>query len=220
MKRTRFLISSLLAAGFSLPSQAQAQLVGAVSGDGPDPDAGKLFRMFSQDHEITLASHSSHRSHSSHSSHRSGYSGGHYSHTSHTSHRSGAGGYSYDPYPVSPPVPAPAPPPPRQTNPTPSPSSQAPVAAVPQSLFNSGTRASAPPPDGLPALSGRTKRFKSIVRRVQIGLLAQDFYTGDIDGHVGPGLRSALRRFQKERGLEVTGTITPATLDALMISSE
>jgi peptidoglycan hydrolase-like protein with peptidoglycan-binding domain len=58
------------------------------------------------------------------------------------------------------------------------------------------------------------------VRRVEIALLAQDYYSGVIDGVVGPSLRSALRRFQKDRGLDVTGTITPKTLDALMISSE
>jgi peptidoglycan hydrolase-like protein with peptidoglycan-binding domain len=69
-------------------------------------------------------------------------------------------------------------------------------------------------------LSGRTKRFASIVRRVQIALLAQDCYSGPINGTVGAGLRSALRKFQKARGLEITGTITPSTLDALMVSSE
>jgi len=51
-------------------------------------------------------------------------------------------------------------------------------------------------------------------------LLAQDYYSGAIDGSVGPALRSALRKFQKDRGLDVSGTITPGTLDALMISSQ
>jgi len=69
-------------------------------------------------------------------------------------------------------------------------------------------------------LSGRTKRFASIVRRVQIALLAQGLYSGPIDGIVGPALRSALRKLQKARGIEVTGTITPPTLDALMVSSQ
>jgi His-Xaa-Ser repeat protein HxsA len=82
-------------------------------------------------------------------------------------------------------------------------------------------RATPPPgPDGLPALSGRSQRFTSIMRRVQIALLAQGFYEGAIDGVVGPSTRGALRRFQTSRGLEQTGTVTPQTLDALIISSE
>lgn len=171
-----------------------------------EPGGGSLLDRFRQDHLMTLADH---RSHSSHASHSSGYSGGHYSHTSHRS--SAGGGYSpsYDSGPTyTPPYEPPAP------APTPAP---APAA---QPLFAPATRAAAPPPDGLPALSGRTKRFASIVRRVQIALLARDLYSGAIDGVVGPTLRSALRKFQKTRSLDVTGTITPATLDALMISSQ
>jgi His-Xaa-Ser repeat protein HxsA len=72
----------------------------------------------------------------------------------------------------------------------------------------------------LPALSGRSERFKSIVRRVQIALLAQGFYEGAIDGVVGPAMRGGMRRFQKKRGLAVTGTITPELLDALRVASE
>ena len=72
----------------------------------------------------------------------------------------------------------------------------------------------------MPSLSGRTKRFAAIVRRVQLALLAQGFYDGAIDGIVGPGLRGSLRRFQGSRGLKATGTITPETLDALMVSTE
>jgi peptidoglycan hydrolase-like protein with peptidoglycan-binding domain len=69
-------------------------------------------------------------------------------------------------------------------------------------------------------LSGRTKRFASIVRRVQIALLARELYVGPIDGIVGPRLRAALRKFQGQRSLAVTGTITPQTLDALMVPSD
>jgi len=85
------------------------------------------------------------------------------------------------------------------------------------------TPPSAAPPQentALPALSGRTQRFAAIVRRVQIALLAQGYFEGPITGTVGPVTRAALRRFQQARGLAVTGTITPETLDALRISSE
>lgn len=207
MKRTRFLISSLLAAGFTGHQDAMADTFAKATTTGTDdPNKGALLRRFSQDHTVTLAQH---RSHSSHSSHSSGYGGGgHYSHTSHRSSTGGGYSPSYDPAPAySPPYVAPTPAPPPQPR-------------TAQPLFSTDARASAPPSDGLPALSGRTKRFASIVRRVQIALLAQDFYGGGIDGQVGPGLRSALRKFQKARGLDVTGTITPPTLDALMVSSE
>lgn len=69
-------------------------------------------------------------------------------------------------------------------------------------------------------LSGRSAQFQSIVRRVQIGLLGQGYYQGDVDGEVGPSMRAALREFQSAVGLTVTGTITPETLDALKISSD
>lgn len=220
MNKRRFLISSILAAGFGTPDPAHAQFMHATLDNTDDPNAGNLLQQFSQDHYFTLADHRSHSSHSSHSSHRSGYGGGgHYSHTSHTSHRSSAGGYDYDPAPAPAPaaVPYPSAPPRRATQGA---TRDAPAIVSPQPLFGTTDRASAPPPDGLPALSGRTQRFASIVRRVQIALLAQDFYSGPIDGTVGAMLRSALRKFQSARGLEVTGTITPATLDALMVSSE
>lgn len=206
MKRMRFLVSSLLAAGFTGHQDALADtLARATTAGTDDPKAGALLRRFSQDHVVTLAQHRSHSSHSSHASHSSGYGGG--GHYSHSSHRSSAGG-AYTAPSYSPPyVPS-----------TPTPPPQPRVA--PQPLFAPETRAAAPPPDGLPALSGRTKRFASIVRRVQLALLAQDLYAGSIDGVVGPALRSALRKFQKARGLDVTGTITPPTLDALMVSSQ
>ncbi|MBL7373004.1 peptidoglycan-binding protein, partial [Escherichia coli] len=70
------------------------------------------------------------------------------------------------------------------------------------------------------ALSGRTERFKSIVKRVQIALLAQGYYQGAIDGVVGPGMRAAIRKFQAARALSVTGTINSEVLDALRVSSE
>ncbi|WP_370059833.1 peptidoglycan-binding protein [Novosphingobium sp. P6W] len=68
-------------------------------------------------------------------------------------------------------------------------------------------------------MEGRTERFKAVVRRVQIGLLGHGDYAGTIDGHVGPAMRKALRKFQSTHKLTVTGTITPQTLDALKIAS-
>jgi len=202
MKRTTFLIPSLVAAGFGAQDGAQAVTPALSSGDG-DPGRATLFDIFRQDHFVTLAQHRSHSSHSSHSSHRSG-GGGHYSHSS---HRSSAGGYDGGYAPVyTAPAPTPAPPPP-------------PRRILPLRSAQPG-EATPPPADGLPALSGRTERFKAVVKRVQIGLLAQGYYDGVIDGVVGPGMRGALRKFQAARGLSVTGTITSEVLDALRVSSE
>nr|WP_248291637.1 MULTISPECIES: peptidoglycan-binding domain-containing protein [unclassified Novosphingobium] len=103
---------------------------------------------------------------------------------------------------------------------TPSSSPSPPNQTAPLPLFAPSERASPPTSDGLAPLSGRTRRFAAIVRRVELALLAQDFYKGPIDGTVTPELRAALRAFQGKRGLDVTGTITPATLDALMVASQ
>lgn len=209
MKRRTFLIPSLIVAGFGSHDPAAATDAPGAATGFDDPNAGNILRNYSQDHLFTLASHRSHSSHSSHASHSSGAGGGgHYSHTSHRSSTGGydGGGFNYNPAPAVPAAPAPLTT--RTSTPTVEP------------LFTPSDRASAPPPDGLPPLSGRTKRFASIVRRVQIALLAQDFYKGPINGVVTPALRSALRKFQTGRGLEATGTITPSTLDALMVSSQ
>lgn len=210
MNRRTFMIPTILAAGFGPQHPAVAAMLNATTTGSRDSSVGTLMRVFNQDHLVTLADHRSHSSHASHASHSSGYGGG--GHYSHTSHRSGAGGYdgSYGSVPLyTPPSPTP----------TPTPSGGTPPASA-QPLFTSTNRASAPRGDGLPALSGRTTRFAAIVRRVQLALLAQDFYTGPVNGVVAPTLRSALRKFQKARSLEQTGTITPQTLDALMVSSE
>ena len=208
MTMKRFIIPSLVAAGFGAHDPAQGALTHATSTGTDDPNAGTLFRIFRQDHAVTLAQH---RSHSSHSSHRSG-GGGHYSHSSHTSHRSSTGGGPDPYYPTPTPAPVYSPP-----SPPPPASSGRPRATPPPGAPGESVAA---PGNALPALPGRGQRFTAIVRRVQIALMAQGFFAGPITGTVGPATRSSIRRFQLDRGLAQTGTITPALLDALMISSE
>lgn len=204
MRRIKYLVSGLLAAGFGGVDPAQALYVRNLTGPRDDQDNGTLMDVFRQDHTVVLADH---RSHSSHSSHRSGYGGG--GHYSHTSHRSSTGGGYYGET-IAPVRPVYTPPAVRS----------APIAPTqPSPLFSSTERAAAVEP-AAKTLSGRTKRFASIVRRVQIALLARELYVGPIDGIVGPRLRAALRKFQGQRSLAVTGTITPQTLDALMVSSD
>ena len=175
MNPKRFLISSLLLAGFLPPQNAQAALPADPSFEQPKNKA-TLFDIFKRDHIFELAGH---RSHSSHSSHRS--------HSSHSSHRSstGGGGVYVAPQPLySPPAPA------------------APAKVAPK------------------VLPGNTNKFMLIVMQVQTALYAYGYYTGAIDGVVGPATKVAISTMQAQYGLPVTGTITPDVLNALQVTAE
>ena len=53
---------------------------------------------------------------------------------------------------------------------------------------------------------------------VQRALARRGYYRGGIDGDIGPGTRAAIRSYQYNRGLEVTGRIDGALLRSLGIS--
>jgi hypothetical protein len=53
---------------------------------------------------------------------------------------------------------------------------------------------------------------------VQRALSRRGYYRGEIDGDVGPATRSAIRSYQYNRGLEVTGRIDNALLRSLNLS--
>jgi len=55
----------------------------------------------------------------------------------------------------------------------------------------------------------------STVAAVQDRLVRDGFYSGQIDGVLGPETRHALVRFQTKRGLRISGELTTETLDAL-----
>jgi putative peptidoglycan binding protein len=55
----------------------------------------------------------------------------------------------------------------------------------------------------------------SMVSAVQSDLAEQGYYHGVIDGVYGPQTRAALTRYQSNHGLQVTGSLTPATLQSL-----
>lgn len=83
---------------------------------------------------------------------------------------------------------------------------------------------STPPSSVLPrspqaprALSGNSQLFLDIAKRVQVALQSAGYYTGAIDGIVGSGTRAAIAKYQRDNGLEITGTITSEVLDALNI---
>lgn len=199
MTKSRFLISSLVMAGIA-PAMAQAgsHSNAATPTTGPDPDEDALIQRFAQEHLFTLAQHRSHSSHSSHGSHRSGSSG----------------------------TPRPAPrvaPPPRvpRATPTPAPRSTRNQSSTPPSAILPSSPATAPqqlfsPQDTTSPPSA--SEIQNLVRRVQISLMALGYYQGAIDGIVGPRTRSALERYQRDYGLQVTGTITPEVLDAFRLS--
>jgi len=53
---------------------------------------------------------------------------------------------------------------------------------------------------------------------VQRALARRGYYRGGIDGDVGPGTRAAIRSYQYERGLTVTGRIDGSLLRSLGLS--
>jgi murein DD-endopeptidase MepM/ murein hydrolase activator NlpD len=53
------------------------------------------------------------------------------------------------------------------------------------------------------------------VAALQVGLRAHGLYLGTVDGHAGPGTRSAVRSFQARNGLTVDGVVGPQTRRAL-----
>lgn len=197
MKKRLFLIPSLLAAGL-LPQKAAA--VPKLEAAPKDPKS-TLFKLFALRHEYTLAGHRSHSSHSSHSSHRS----------------SGGGGYSTRSYS------APSYTPPATVYEEPAPVYRPPASTTPtyRALSTPDTSVQPAQPDpGLKVLPGNSDRFKKIVMQVQTALYVYGYYTGTIDGVVGPQTKIALTSLQTDYGLKATGTITPETLNALNIAAQ
>jgi hypothetical protein len=68
--------------------------------------------------------------------------------------------------------------------------------------------------DSGPNDAGRDSRLSS-PRAVQASLAWRGFYSGRIDGVVGPETRSAIRSFQSHQGLPMTGQIDGRLIDAL-----
>jgi hypothetical protein len=56
------------------------------------------------------------------------------------------------------------------------------------------------------------------INAVQSQLARQGYYRGVVDGVYGPQTRAALTRYQSNHGLQVTGSLTPDTLQALGLS--
>jgi hypothetical protein len=70
-----------------------------------------------------------------------------------------------------------------------------------------GTSTAAPAPD-------------PTVTSVQTQLTEQGFFSGPIDGLFGPATRDALARYQTSKGLSVTGSLTPDTLQSFGLPTQ
>lgn len=69
----------------------------------------------------------------------------------------------------------------------------------------------------LKTLPGNSAKFKRIVQDAQVVLFVFGYYSGLIDGVVGPDTRDAISKFQIDNGIAANGALTPETLDALHI---
>ena len=115
----------------------------------------------------------------------------HGSHVSHGSHRSSSGGGYSGGGTIR--------------SPGPSSNSTPPASVMPRA------------PQAPKTLSGNSAAFQDIVKRVQIALYLNSYYTGVIDGIVETATKTAISKFQKDKGMQITGSITTEVLDALNI---
>jgi peptidoglycan hydrolase-like protein with peptidoglycan-binding domain len=57
----------------------------------------------------------------------------------------------------------------------------------------------------------------SIQVLVQTALARRGYYAGQVDGVIGPETRNAIREFQRDNGLQVTGDINSQLVQALKL---
>jgi hypothetical protein len=69
--------------------------------------------------------------------------------------------------------------------------------------------------DTAPVVVGREVGGGDVVADVQSALARKGYYTGEVDGAMGPRSRAAIRAWQADVGLRVTGTLNTATLRSL-----
>lgn len=145
--------------------------------------------------ENLYAGHRSHRSHSSHRSHYSGRSGGSY----------------YSPTYSAPSYSAPS-----YTPSYSAPSTSAPASSVGSSSSNA-LRSTGEEAKSKKTLPADSDAMRGMIFKVQLALQVKGYYKADLDGELGPQLRDALKRYQRDQKIASTGTITTDTLSALGI---
>ena len=63
----------------------------------------------------------------------------------------------------------------------------------------------------------RYRSYDDPLVQVQVALARRGYYRGEIDGIVGPGTRSAIRRYQYDQGYPVTGRVDDRLLRMLCV---
>jgi len=71
------------------------------------------------------------------------------------------------------------------------------------------------PPRAFGEVQGGDPLSPQVVRSMQRRLREMGFYFGPIDGEWGPSTHTALKQYQRARGIEPTGDLTPATASAM-----
>jgi len=90
------------------------------------------------------------------------------------------------------------------------------LAAAPPPAAPAAPLKAAPQPDShATALPADDEMTEAQRRRVQIALAGLGYYDGRLDGVFGPDTRAAIRRWQHEKGAEMTGRLTSAQATAL-----
>jgi peptidoglycan hydrolase-like protein with peptidoglycan-binding domain len=71
-----------------------------------------------------------------------------------------------------------------------------------------------------PANAEQLTVSKETVRQMQSSLQAKGFYSGPIDGIVGPEMRTAIANYQQSQGLAKSATVDASTIQALTSGNE
>ena len=209
----KFLISSLLAAGFfNIADASSDKNIKIEKFENVDliNNSKGLMSIAERNVPFTLMAHSSHGSHGSHASHASHSSSSHYSssHSSHASHSSHYSHYShgsvdgqnknysyeYRDQGLG-----------RNLNSTPNES------ILPRSPAIVDTKKN---------IKGRSEEFKVLTQRVQLSLYAMGYYSGEIDGLMNNETVSSISKYQNKHKLKVTGSLSDELIAYLDIGGD
>ncbi len=206
----KFLISSLLAAGFfNFADASQDKNIKIEKIESVDliNNSKGLKSIAEINMPFTLMAHSSHGSHVSHASHSSSshYSSSHSSHSSHASHYSHYShgsvdgqnqnySYEYKDQGLG-----------RNLNSTPNES------ILPRSPAIVDTKKN---------IKGRSEEFKILTQRAQLALYAMGYYSGEIDGLMNNETVSSISKYQNKHNLKVTGSLSDELIAYLDIGGD
>ena len=209
----KFLVSSLLAAGFFNIAEASSDKnVKIEKFENVDliNNSKGLKSIAERNIPFTLMAHSSHGSHGSHGSHSSHSSSSHYSssHSSHASHASHSSHYShgsiegqnqnysyqYKDQGIG-----------RNLNSTPN------ETILPRSPAIVDTKKN---------IKGRSEEFRILTQRAQLALYGMGYYSGEIDGLMNNETVSSISKYQNKHKLKVTGSLSDELIAYLDIGGD